>query len=175
MTTRFNDFLEFWFLCLEVNLTKKGFLAATIVGIWVFATETLRLGVWAVLYWKNIGFLLFFWQIFFSCNCSSCFSTHWWFFGDFLVILSLILGPGICVNMPKCCKQAAHFLLYYIIWCLDYIMFTWPNPWHRIFFYAHKSMEMVIRARKKNKTFYRKKNMIFIFLKKCLHTFVHTH
>ena len=95
--------------------------------------------------------------------------------GDFLVILSLILGPGICVNMPKCCKQAAHFLLYYIIWCLDYIMFTRPNPWHRIFFYAHKSMEMVIRARKKNKTFYRKKNMIFIFLKKCLHTFVHTH
>ena len=35
--------------------------------------------------------------------------------GDFLVILSLTLGPEICVNIPKYYKQVVYFLLYYII------------------------------------------------------------
>ena len=116
-----------------------------------------RLSIWAILYWKNISFLLFFGRFFALAIAALVLRP----IGDFLVILSLILGPGICVNMPKCCKQAAHFLLYYIIWCLDYIIFPWPNSWHRIFFYARKSMEMVIRARKKNKTFYEKKKILY--------------
>ena len=121
-----------------------------------------RLSVWAILYWKNISFLLFFGRFF----ALAIAALILWPIGDFVVILLLILRLGICVNMPKCCKQAAHFLLYYIIWYLDYIIFPRPNPWHRIFFYARKSMEMVIRARKKNKTFYGKKNMIFYFSQK---------